>query len=239
MNSLVSCDLQDGICKITLSDGNRNVISPMMIYAINDALDRAEKEQAVVILTGTNDVFSAGFDLNILKRGNTETLSMLSGGFKLAERIFSFPQPVIIACNGHAIAMGAFLLLSADYRVGAEGHYKIATNEVEIGLTMPAAGIELCRNRLLPTHFSRAVLLSEYYSPNTAVEAGFLDHLVPHDTLDKTALALAERYTKLDKRAHYQTKLQARQIALLNLKRFIITDRAGFLIEGARRYLAR
>lgn len=235
-NNYANCDIQNGICTITLNDGNRNVISPIMIEAIHDTLDRAEKEKAVVILTGIGDVFSAGFDLNIMKKGNIETISMLSGGFKLAERIFSFPQPVVVACNGHAIAMGAFLLLSGDYRVGAEGNYKIATNEVEIGLTMPAAGIELCRHRLLPTHFSRAVLLAETFSPLTAVEAGFLDHLVSSEMLHKTALTIAERFTKLDKRAHYQTKLRARQTALLNIKRFIITDRAGFLIEGARRY---
>lgn len=236
-DSPARCELRDGVCTITLDDGNRNVINPAMIRAVNAALDRAEQERAVVLLTGAGEAFSAGFDLKLMKRGNGETLAMLSGGFKLAERLLGFPQPVVIACNGHAMAMGAFLLLSGDMRVGAEGAYKVATNEVEIGLTMPAAGVELCRRRLVPAHFSRAVLLSESYTPAGAVEAGFLDQLVPPEALADKAFALAAHYTRLDRRAYYQTKLRARHDALANLRKFNVTDRAGFLMEGARRFL--
>jgi enoyl-CoA hydratase len=236
-NTCASHEIRHGICTITLNDGGRNVISPAMVRAVNEGLDRAEKEKAVVILTGAGEAFSAGFDLKIMKRGNAETLAMLSGGFKLAERLLGFPQPVVIACNGHAMAMGAFLLLSGDYRLGAQGHYKVATNEVEIGLTMPAAGVELCRHRLVPAHFSRAVLLSELYTPDTAVEAGFLDQLVPADELAQSAFELAQRLAKLDRRAHYHTKLRARHEALANIKRFNITDQAGFLMEGVRRFI--
>ena len=40
-------------------------------------------------------------------------------------RIFSFPRPVVAACSGHAIALGAFLLCSSDYRVGSKGNFKL------------------------------------------------------------------------------------------------------------------
>ena len=64
--------------------------------------------------------------------------------------MLAFPTPVLVACPGHAVAMGVFLLLSGDYRVGAGGPYKLAANEVAIGITMPLAAVEICRQRLAP-----------------------------------------------------------------------------------------
>ena len=55
------------------------------------------------------------------------------------------------------------------------GRYKITANEVAIGLTLPMAAIEICRQRLTPAHFSRATVLAEVFPPAGAVEAGFLD----------------------------------------------------------------
>jgi len=57
---------------------------------------------------------------------------------------------VIIGCTGHAVAMGAFLLLCGDYRVGVDGPFRIVANEVAIGMTMPFTAIEFCRQRLTP-----------------------------------------------------------------------------------------
>ena len=97
---------------------------------------------------------------------------MLRSGFELAERILSFPAPVLVACTGHAVAMGLFLLLSADYRVGSAGRYRLTANEVAIGLTIPQAAVEICRQRLGPAHLNRAVIIAEVFAPHDAVEAG-------------------------------------------------------------------
>ena len=69
----------------------------------------------------------------------------------------AFPTPVVVACTGHSVAMGVFLLLSGDYRVGPTGPYKFTANEVAIGLTMPLAAVEICRQRLAPAQLNRAV----------------------------------------------------------------------------------
>lgn len=79
-----------------------------------------------------------------------DAFKMLCGGFKLSARLLAFPTPVVIASNGHAIAMGAFLLLSGDYRIGSAGEFKIIINEVEMGFTLPFAAIEICRQRCQP-----------------------------------------------------------------------------------------
>ena len=85
---------------------------------VNAALDRALSDKAVVILAGRPGVFSAGFDLKVLRGGGPDAVPMLQEGFKLAERMLSFPTPILVACSGHAVAMGVFLLLSVDYRIG-------------------------------------------------------------------------------------------------------------------------
>jgi enoyl-CoA hydratase len=130
---------------------------------------------------------------------------MVHAGFELAERLLSFPTPVLIACTGHTVAMGAFLLLSGDYRIGAAGPYKITVNEVAIGLAMPRVAIEICRQRLTPAHFTRAVLLAEVYPPDDAVTAGFFDRLVPPAELPDVAASTAAALAMLDMDAHAST----------------------------------
>lgn len=231
----VNCSIENGIATITMDDGQNNVASPDMIAQLNAALDAAEAAGAVVILTGRAEVFCAGFDLKILKSGVRNTFDMLMGGFRLNLRLLSFPQPVIIACNGHAVALGSFLLMAADYRLGVKGPYKIVANEVQIGLTMPQTGLVLAESRLNPGCRDRAVLLSEVCSPESAVDAGFLDRVVNRDDLLAEAQALAESYLTLDAKAHRASKMKMRKPLLRRLKRAIRSDRMGFVLMGLKR----
>src|SRR5262245_27071908 len=118
MDPLVSYRLEQSIATITLDDGKVNALSPAMQSQINRALDQAVGDRATVVLTGRPGVWSAGFDLGVLRSGGPAALDMVRSGFALAERLLAFPQPVVIACSGHAVAMGLFLLLSGDYRIG-------------------------------------------------------------------------------------------------------------------------
>jgi enoyl-CoA hydratase len=133
-------------------------------------------------------------------------------------------MPVVIACTGHAMAMGAFLLASADYRVGVSGAFKLAANEVAIGLTMPYAAVEILRQRLTPSHFNRAVLLSEPFTPEGAVEAGFLDRVVEASELEATVRAVAVGLTALNMDAHAASKLRVREQALGAIRAGIALD---------------
>ncbi len=213
MGTLVSYQAQDSVATIRMDDGKANVLSAQMLAELGAALDRAEADRAVVVLTGRPGMLSAGFDLAVLKAGGAPSLAMVQAGFRLAIRLLSFPAPVLIACTGHAIAMGSFLLLSGDYRVGADGPYKIAMNEVAMGIPMPRVAIEICRQRLAPAHLTRAVMLAEVYMPGDAVAAGLLDRVVPAAELPGAASAAAG-LAGLDLAAHAATKLRARDQAL-------------------------
>lgn len=238
MTELVTYSINDGIATITMDDGKSNVASPDFLDQLNAALDAAEKANAIVILTGRAEVFCAGFDLRVLRTGVNNAFKMLMGGFWLVHRMMSYPRPVIIACNGHAIALGVFILLTGDYRVGAEGDYKLVANEVQNGLTMPHCALALCQHRVNPSHLSRAMLLSEVFTPQAAIEAGFLDLTVSHEQVMPTAQKLAEKYSQLDDTAHRESKLRMRRGFLRLLKRAIKADRRGFVLQGVKRMFA-
>lgn len=219
---------KDGtIATITMDDGKANVLSLAMQSDINQALDQAERDGAVVILTGREGRFSGGFDLAVFAAGGPEAPDMLRGGFELSARMLSFPTPVVVACTGHAIAMGAFLLLSGDYRVGASGAFKIQAIEVQIGMTMPYTALEICRQRLATSHYDRAVVLAETFTPEGAVDAGFLDIVVDPAEVMTTARARAETFAGLNLAAHTATKLRAREHALSAIRSAIEVDDAA------------
>jgi enoyl-CoA hydratase len=224
VGSLVSYQVQDSVATIAMDDGKVNVLSVAMFAEVNSALDRAEADRAVVVLSGRQGVFSAGFDLRVLNAGGSEARTMVREGFQLGARLLAFPTPVVVACSGHALAMGSFLLLSVDYRVGAAGAYRIGANEVSLGITMPHFGIEISRQRLAPAHFHRAVITAEIYTPDEAVAAGFLDRVVPAEDLESAALSTATRLAALNMDAHAATKLRARAQALTAVRAGIEAD---------------
>ena len=236
MTGPVTYELGDGVATVRMDDGKVNALSRTMLAEIGAALDKAEADEAAVVLTGRPGIFSAGFDLRALRGGGPDAVKMLQEGFLLAERLLTHPRPVAIACPGHAIAMASFLLLSADYRIGVSGEYRITANEVAIGLVMPRAAVELCRQRLAPAFFHRAVILAEVFSPEQAVTAGFLDAMVAPDDLEAAASDAGRRFAELHPTAHRITKQRARALSLGRLRAAIEEDDAemagGFGIEA-------
>jgi enoyl-CoA hydratase len=215
MSDLTTYELDGRIATIAMDDGKVNAFSIPMLQALHADLDRAEQDDAVVVLTGREGYFSAGFDLKVFASGDVErVVEMLRLGATLTERILSFKTPVLAACNGHAVAAGSFVLLAADLRIGTEGSFRLGLNEVKIGLTMPWFAIELARQRLQPAAFSRAVVTAHMYGPEEAQTAGFLDRVVDAGELRATSLAAAEELAGLNAAAHTATKLRARKDAL-------------------------
>jgi enoyl-CoA hydratase len=205
--SPVTYSLDDGVATIAMDDGKVNALSPAMLEELASAIDRAEADGAVVVITGRGQILSAGFDLKSLPEHPRE---MLSGGARLAERLLSFPQPVVAACNGNAIAMAAFILLSCDVRIGVPGDFRIGLNEVAIGLTVPWFGISLARHRLARPYFDRCTVTGAMLGPEEAVRAGFLDRLVAADELMPAATTTAVELGQLNREAHRATKLRVR-----------------------------
>tara|TARA_R110001592_G_scaffold173622_2_gene412300 strand:+ start:4321 stop:5022 length:702 start_codon:yes stop_codon:yes gene_type:complete len=227
MNEFVTYQSEGNYAIITINNGKANAISHEVITGLNLSLDKAEQEDEIVVLTGTAGIFSGGFDLKVMTKSAESAKELVTKGSKLSLRMLSFPKPIIIACNGHAIAKGAFLLLSADYRIGVEGDFKIGLNEVMIGMTMHNAGIAIAKSRLSEVYLNRSVNNAEIFSSKDAITAGFLDAIVPKDDLLPTAIKVAEMFAKLNKKAHAATKLKVRKPHLEALENAIELDLAG------------
>ena len=210
MSDLTSYALEDGIATIKMDDGKVNALGVPMLRDLHAAFDRAEADGAIVILTGREGRYSAGFDLNVFRDTPEQLPEMLTLGATLCERILSFPRPVVTACTGHGVAAGCFTQLPADLRLGVDGPFQIGLNEVKIGLTMPQFVIELARARLAPAHFDRAINSAVMYAPGEAVEAGFLDRVVSVDQLEAEARRAAKELAGLNAEAYIATKLKSR-----------------------------
>jgi len=219
MSERTTYDLRDGIATVAMDDGKANALSVAMLGELSAAFDRAEDDGAIVVLTGRERTFSGGFDLRCPPDGWPE---MVGEGARLAERMLAFPQPVIAACTGNAIAMGGFLLLAADVRIGVTGEFKLGLNEVVIGLKMPWFGVALARHRLAAPYADRCTVTGAMLGPEEARAAGFLDRLVAPEALREETLAAARALAALNRRAHAATKLRVRAEVLAGVHEGIV-----------------
>ena len=232
MDDLIRYELQDGIATVTMDDGKANVMSVRMLNALNAALDQALADKAVLVLTGRERMFSGGFDLAVFQRDKQELLAMLMAGARLTERLLAHPLPVVAACSGHAVAMGVFLMLCADVRIGIDDGARTQINEVQNGMTLPRFAIEVSRHRLAPEHLNRALLLATPYAPQQALAAGFYDMLVAPAALAEAARAEATRLRKLHAGAFAASKLRLHQQVLTALREGIAQDLADWTAMG-------
>ncbi|MFZ0251064.1 MAG: crotonase/enoyl-CoA hydratase family protein [Acidimicrobiales bacterium] len=230
MTNPVAYSRTDLVSTITMDDGKVNVFSIPMLQELHRAFDRAEQDGTVVVLQGRPGCFSAGFDLKTLGGPPQGALALLRSGASLAGRVLAFPAPVVVACTGHAFPAGAFLLMAADVRLGADGAFRLGLNEVRIGLTLPWFAIVLARHRL--TH---ATVTGEMFDPQTAREAGLLDAVVPAAELSDRAQSAARDLSSIDRSAHAATKRRVRKIVLGELQRAVegeLADPASAAQEG-------
>ena len=208
----VAYRLDDGIATLHLDDGKANALSHRTLDAFDDALDRAEADAVRALLViGREGRFSAGFDLAVMRQGPEAAVDLATKGARLAYRIYAWPTPTVFAVTGHALAMGAFILLAADERLGATGPFKIGLNEVSIGMAVPEWGWKMAEARLSRRHYHRACVNAEIYTPEGAVGAGFLDRVAPPESLIELATERARILAEtVEARAFRATKLAVR-----------------------------
>lgn len=204
--SLIQSETIDDIRVLRLDHGKPNSISTDMARTLLAELAKAEQDANAVVLLGRPGMFSGGFDLGVMKQGAAAAREMVKTGGQLLAAILEHPKPIVTGCGGHAIAMGAFLVMAGDYRLGARGDFKLGLNETAIGMTLPDFAIELTRLKLSSRHFDRAVVQSEIFAPEAALDAGFLDRVVAPEALEGEALTIARRLAELKPAAFRNNK---------------------------------
>ncbi len=216
MPSTVAYEVSDRVARITLDDGKVNAMRPELFAALNDALDRAEREKpGAVVIAGRAGYFSAGLDLKLLPTLAPPDLqrAMLAFG-RIMLRVFTFPIPTVAAVTGHAIAGGAMLAFACDLRWLAEGPFKLHLNEVAIGLPLPTWAIVLAQSAVPTRWHTEAILHARPYAPAEALARGIADGVAPADRLLADATAAAAALAPLDQAAYATAKARHRAAAV-------------------------
>jgi enoyl-CoA hydratase len=223
-SDLVTYSLEDKVAVVTMDDGKANALSQQMIDALLAALTRAEQEAGAMVLAGRADRFCAGFDLRVMMSSPQAATTLLAAGSALLMRLYGAKLPLVIACTGHALAGGALVVLTGDYRVGAAGAYKLGLNEVSIGLPVPVLAMELARDRLSKRALVHATLLAQIYDPEGALAAGYLDALAPADEVLARARTEATRLAALPSGAFRATKQRLRGATIDHIRDTLASD---------------
>lgn len=224
---LVSYALEGSTAVLRMDDGKANALSDAMIDALGAALDRAEAEARAVVVIGRPERFCAGFDLKAMLASPDSATALLTRGSALLLRLYLFPLPLVHAVTGHALAGGALLALTGDWRVGAHGAFRVGLNEVAIGMPVPVLAVEFARDRLTAAELPSATLMSKIYDPAGAVAAGYLDEAVPAEQVAARAVEVAGRLAALSPVAYRATKERLRGQVAAHIRDTLAADIAS------------
>jgi enoyl-CoA hydratase len=226
---VVQYEVRDRVAHATISNGKANALSPDVLAGLNDALTRAEdageEEVGALLVTGAPGMLSGGFDLQVMRSSAEAAGRLVTDGGELFIRMYGSPVPVVIACTGHAIAAGCLLMMGADRRIGARGEFRLGLIETQLGMVLPRWAVELSEERLARRHFQDATVGAKIYDPDGAVEAGFLDEVVPPEALAAAVATEARRWADLPRAAYRGQVRMCRGARLGRLADAIAADR--------------
>lgn len=231
---MIQYTLENDIAILKMDDGKANVFSPSMSKDLSDKFTRAENEAKATVLIGRDGQFSAGFDLSVMQSGDAQAMiTMVIAGFELLYQVAAHPQPVIAACTGNAMGLGAFLLLAADTRIAIDQQSKICLPETRAGMAFPAILVAAAKGRLNPANYIEATLQSQLYNPQSAIEAGFIDVLLPSSTFEQEVMATAVSLAQLPTHTYGNNKRDLLSAKLATMKKSLDEIKANPSILAA------
>jgi methylglutaconyl-CoA hydratase len=195
----------------------RNAMSPALMSGLNDALTdlAADESVRVLVLTGAGDTFSAGGDLNWMRRGvdkdeaeHGADSARLAQTFEVIDR---FPAPVVARMNGHAIAGGTGMVCACDIVVAVEGA-RMGFTEVRLGIA-PATISRIVVPKIGPAAARHWFLTGELFDADIGAELGLVHQVVARDDLDDAVEAVVAALLEGAPGAQRATKRLIPQVA--------------------------
>ena len=154
----ISLEYHENVALIVMDDGKRNALTVDAIGSVNEHLDEAEAKAGAIVLAGRPGSFSAGFDLAVMTGDDPEARSRLSSaGARTAVRFYSLGKPLVAACTGHTMTIGAIWAAAFDTRIGERGDYKFGLVETALGMTLPRWALEPLHARLIKSEWIPAI----------------------------------------------------------------------------------
>ncbi|MBD8526552.1 enoyl-CoA hydratase/isomerase family protein [Pseudomarimonas arenosa] len=201
------------VFEIRLARPPVNALNPELLTALTDAVMIAPQEGArSLIVSGGSGVFSAGLDVPYLLTLERAALEEAwRSFFRACAALATSKIPVACAITGHSPAGGAVLSLYADYRVMAEGDFRIGLNETQVGLIIPET-IHYALRRLVGAHRAERLTTSGAMIDSAqALRIGMVDELAPLDQVIARAQSWAELHNQLPRSAMLGNRAIARR----------------------------
>jgi enoyl-CoA hydratase len=211
--------LEDGIVVLTLDRPRANAFDPGLVTELFRAV-LAAREAPALVMASSQKLFSAGWDLPIVRALPRDQMMSFVGGFcGLVRELFTFPAPVVAALPGHAIAGGLIIAATADERIAAEGKGELGLSEVALGVPIPRACYEIFRHVLGNRGAERLAAAGDNVSVARAYEIGLVDRVVPAEEVRTAAVARARELAGRSLSAYAEIKRRAREDALFRFDR--------------------
>ncbi|MGH7599247.1 MAG: enoyl-CoA hydratase/isomerase family protein [bacterium] len=190
-------DQNDSLGILHLHASNANAMNDQVLQAISTGLQEAvEANLKGLVLTGYDRFFSAGLDLLAVSEFDREQMRRFIAEWEAAMiRLFEFPMPVIAAINGAATAGGCILAMACDYRIMAAESTVIGMNGIRLGISLPAAALEIARNEIPAAQLAYVLYSGRLFKADEALQRGLIHEVVPQENLLETALARLREFT--------------------------------------------
>ena len=227
-----------------------NALNPELCDALAQAIaDAVASGAGGIVLAGGVKVFSAGLDVPFLLSLGADRDALMQAWaafFRAARALAACPVPVVAAMAGHAPAGGCVLALCCDYRVLAEGPFRIGLNETQVGLVAPE-GIQALLARVVGPHRAERLLVAGHMpDAGQALSIGLVDELAAAEEVERRAHAWLETLIQLPREPMLQTRAIARRDVIaalaperINLDRFVTAWTHPDTQAGLRAMLAR
>jgi enoyl-CoA hydratase len=198
-----------------------NAIDLDLANEFSIALEGIETTDGIgaLVVTGVGNCFSAGLDLKALPTyDRAQQQAMVMQVNRLFGGLYGLPLPTIAAVNGHSIAGGVILTLACDYRIAAEGDYKLGLAEARVGVPFPVAAMAIVQSELSHSVARTMVLTARNSSPRDALSMGVLDELQPPEFLLPRAIEVGQEMAALPHSVYGRIKRELKGAALARIE---------------------
>jgi enoyl-CoA hydratase/carnithine racemase len=209
----IQVELQGEIAIVRLMRGKANAMNAEMVIELKETLlnIKANEEIRGAILTGHGEFFSAGLDvIELYSYDAAQILEFWKSFDRLVRTIVSFPKPLVAAITGHSPAGGCVLALGCDYRVMAEGKYKIGLNEVPVGIVVPETIFHLYSFWIGNGKAYQYLLEGKLLSAEEAKTVGLVNETCTLEDVETKAIEQLRKYLKFSTAVWAQSKLNIR-----------------------------
>lgn len=182
---------RDGpLAVVTMVKRPHNLVGPDLLNAVIEAMEAAiaEGSRAILLRSGLRN-FSAGADpAQFAARSSGSTGSFDAAAY--LRRLELLPAPIVAAVNGVCIGGGLELALACDIIV-ASASAKLGSVETTLGLNPLMGAVQRQVQRIGMARAKEMSLLGRRYDPQTLERWGLINLVLPDDTFEAGALALA------------------------------------------------